>query len=198
MCLVLCCSIKDMARTKQYREEDVIQKAMDLFWRNGYEATSVRMLEKEMGINQFSIYSSFGSKNGVFLESIKVYKNRLNSIRHTLKESNNGVLGIKQFFYDFLEFTKDNNVNKGCLVCNTVSELGNKAKPEVLAQLMKFTEEIRDLFLKNLKQVQGKTPEAVEKEANFLMTSMLGLSLGSRILEKQQLDDFIETTFKSI
>lgn len=187
-----------MARTKQYREEDVIQKAMDLFWRNGYEATSVRMLEKEMGINQFSIYSSFGSKNGVFLESIKVYKNRLNSIRHTLKESNNGVLGIKQFFYDFLEFTKDDNINKGCLVCNTVSELGNKAKPEVLAQLMKFTEEIRDLFLKNLKQVQEKTPEAVEKEANFLMTSMLGLSLGSRILEKQQLEDFIETTFKSI
>jgi AcrR family transcriptional regulator len=41
---------------------------MSLFWRNGYESTSVRMLEKEMGINQFSIYASFGSKQGVFLK----------------------------------------------------------------------------------------------------------------------------------
>jgi AcrR family transcriptional regulator len=32
---------------------------MSLFWRNGYQNTSVRMLEKEMGINQFSIYASF-------------------------------------------------------------------------------------------------------------------------------------------
>lgn len=187
-----------MARTKQYREEDVIQKAMDLFWRNGYEATSVRMLEKEMGINQFSIYSSFGNKNGVFVESLKIYKTKLNSIRHKLKESNNGVIGIKQFFYDFLEFTKEDGANKGCLVCNSVSELGNNAKPEVMVQLMKFTEEIRGLFLNNLKQDSGKTHEVVEKEANFLMTSMLGLSLGSRILEKQQLDDFINITFKSI
>jgi len=187
-----------MARTKQYKDEDVIQKAMDLFWRNGYEATSVRMLEKEMGINQFSIYSSFGSKNGVFLESIKVYKSRLNSIRNKLKESGNGVPGIKQFYYDFLEFTKENDINKGCLVCNTLSELGNKAKPELQLELMKFTEEIRELFLNNLKQENNKSQESIEREANFLMTSILGLSMGSRILNKKQLEDFIETTFNSI
>lgn len=104
-----------MARTKQYNEHDVIQKAMNLFWKNGYETTSIRMLEKEMGINQFSIYSSFGSKHGVFVESIKAYKVQLNSIRHKLRDSNSGTIGIKQFFYDFLEFTKDNTSRKGCL-----------------------------------------------------------------------------------
>jgi len=46
-----------MARKKQYNEEDVLEKALTLFWSNGYESTSTRMLEKEMGINQFSIYS---------------------------------------------------------------------------------------------------------------------------------------------
>jgi len=50
-----------MARKKEYREEEVIEKAMNLFWRNGYESTSMQMLEKEMGINKFSIYASFGS-----------------------------------------------------------------------------------------------------------------------------------------
>jgi hypothetical protein len=47
-----------MAEVKQYNEQEVIEK-MSLFWRNGYESTSVRMLEREC-INQFSIYASFG------------------------------------------------------------------------------------------------------------------------------------------
>lgn len=63
-----------MARKKEYIESEVIEKAMTLFWRNGYENTSMQMLEKEMGINKFSIYSSFGSKHGVFVESLKTYK----------------------------------------------------------------------------------------------------------------------------
>ena len=66
-----------MARKKQYIEEEVIEKAMHLFWRNGYESTSMQMLEKEMGINKFSIYSSFGSKHGVFLESLKSYNKKV-------------------------------------------------------------------------------------------------------------------------
>ncbi len=184
-----------MSRTKQYKEQDVIQKAMGLFWRNGYEATSVRMLEKEMGINQFSIYSSFGNKHGVFIESIKAYKSELNSIRNILKNSNNGIVGIKQFFYDFLEFTRENEVGKGCLVCNTLSELGNKAEPDLMLELMMFTDEIRSLFIYNLKQDENKKVELLKKEANFLTTSMLGLSLGSRVQNQNQLEDYIEMVF---
>ena len=59
-----------MARKKEYIEDEVIEKAMALFWRNGYETTSIQMLEKEMGINKFSIYSSFGNKEGVFIERL--------------------------------------------------------------------------------------------------------------------------------
>tara|TARA_R110002050_G_scaffold19533_2_gene56169 strand:- start:769 stop:1332 length:564 start_codon:yes stop_codon:yes gene_type:complete len=187
-----------MARSKQYNESEVIQKAMNLFWKNGYEATSIRMLEKEMGINQFSIYASFGSKQGVFLESIKAYKMELNRIRGVLSESNNGVAGIKQFFYDFLDFTKENEFHKGCLVCNTLSEVGKGADEVLTEELMKFTSEIRGLFVANLNQEQAKTSETIEREANFLMTAILGLSLGSRMLNQQQLTDYIETTFKSI
>lgn len=187
-----------MARIKKYKEEEVIQKAMNLFWRNGYEATSVRMLEKEMGINQFSIYSSFGSKQGVFFECIKAYKTELDSIRNVLKESSNGIVGIKQFFYDFLEFTKENQEGKGCLVCNTVSELGKKAEPELMVALMRFTEEIRYLFVINLKQDKNSTELKIEKEADFLTTSMLGLSLGSRIQNENELENYIEMVFSKM
>jgi TetR/AcrR family transcriptional repressor of nem operon len=67
-----------------------------------------------------------------------------------------------------------------------------------MKELLKFTEEIKVLFINNLKQETTKTKEDITRESNYLMTSMLGLSLGSRILNDEQLDDYIETTFKNI
>ena len=90
-----------MARKKAYSEDEVIEKAMALFWRNGYETTSMQMLEKEMGINKFSIYSSFGSKNGVFLECIKKYRLKLRVITDKLQNSKNGLKGVKQYFFSY-------------------------------------------------------------------------------------------------
>lgn len=187
-----------MARKKQYIEHEVLEKAMALFWRNGYKTTSVRMLEKEMGINQFSIYASFGSKQGIFLESINTYKRKIHSITDKLEKSQNGVAGIKQYFYDFLDFAKENEVSKGCLITNTVNELGQKADPVLLAELTKFANNIKQLFIKNLKQDIKKDSETIERQANYLMTSILGLSVASKIFQDKQMEDFIETAFKNI
>ena len=86
-----------MARKKEYKEEEVIENAMYLFWQNGYENTSMKMLEQEMGINKFSIYSSFGSKHGLFLESLKCYNSKIKKIFEKLKNASNGVEDIKEF-----------------------------------------------------------------------------------------------------
>ncbi len=187
-----------MARKKQYIEQEVLDKAMGLFWRNGYESTSVRMLEKEMGINQFSIYASFGSKQGVFLESIKAYQNKIQCITDKLEESQNGIIGIKQYFYDFLEFAKENNKSKGCLVTNTVNELGEHADPIIMSELEKFAANIKNLFLNNLQQDKEKNKLTIERQANYLMTSILGLSVASKIFSDKQLEDSIETVFQNI
>lgn len=187
-----------MARKKQYNEEEVIEKATGLFWRNGYEATTVRMLEKEMGINQFSIYSSFGNKQGVFLESINAYKKRIYSITDKLAKSNTGKEGIKQYFYDFLEFSRDEDMNKGCLVTNTVNEIRDDTDPVIMEELMKFANEIKQLFVDNLLQDESKTEELADGQANYLMNCILGLSVSSKVYDQSQLDSIIEITFLNI
>ena len=187
-----------MSRKKQYNEAEVIEKAMALFWKTGYENTSVRMLEKEMGINQFSMYSSFGNKQGVFVESIKCYRSKIKAITDTLKNSNNGKEGIKQFFYDFVEFSKESSLKKGCLITNTANELGAEADPIILAEIQKFTAEIRNLFYANLKQDASKDEDTLKKQANYLIICKLGFSNATKIFTKAQLDDFIEITFKNI
>ncbi len=188
-----------MARKKQYIEEDVIEKAMELFWRNGFETTSVRMLEKEMGINQFSIYSSFGSKEGVFLESIKCYKKKVHTELITkLKESKEGVLAIKQYLYDFIAFSKDTDQNKGCLLTNTINELGQHADKLILNQILKFAGDVRELFIEKLREDTAKSEEIIQKQANYLMVSLQGLSVASKMFSDEQLDDFIVATIEHL
>ncbi|WP_299433706.1 TetR/AcrR family transcriptional regulator [uncultured Maribacter sp.] len=187
-----------MARKKQYIEQEVIKKAMGLFWRNGYEATSVRMLEREMGINQFSIYSSFNNKQGVLLESVKYYKKQINVIKEKLRTSNNGVVGLKQYFYDFIEFSSEGEIQKGCLVTNIVNEINEEQEPEVMFELKRFANEIRALFISNLKQDDKKENYLIEQQADFLMNTLLGLSIASKVFNKKQLKNSIEVAFTNM
>ncbi|SDS10254.1 DNA-binding transcriptional regulator, AcrR family [Gillisia sp. Hel1_33_143] len=187
-----------MARKKEYIEEEVIEKAMNLFWRNGYETTSMHMLEKEMGINKFSIYSSFGSKNGVFLESLKCYKQKLNLILLKLKDAPSGVAGIKQYFYDFIEFTRETEFGKGCLVTNTANEIGTDADENIKQVLTDFMDEVKQLFLNTLKVEENENTSVIEQQADFLTIAMFGLSSATRIFTNKQLENYIENVFKDL
>ena len=62
-----------MGRSKLYDEDVVIESALNCFWENGYKNTSIRLLEKEMGINQFSIYSSFKNKSHLYTKVLRKY-----------------------------------------------------------------------------------------------------------------------------
>jgi len=188
-----------MARKKEYIEEEVIEKAMELFWRNGYETTSVRMLEKEMGINQFSIYSSFGNKKGVFIKSLACYKGKAKlELINKLQNSSDGINAIKQYFYDFINFSKESRLNKGCLITNTVNELGEKADQEIMSEIVNFATNVKTLFIEKLELDNLKTAEIINKQANYLMVALQGLSVASKMFNQGELDDFIENTFENL
>lgn len=189
---------KFMARKKEYIEQEVIEKAMNLFWRNGYETTSTRMLEKEMGINQFSIYSSFGNKHGVFLKSLKLYKRKLNLLLNKLEKSTIGKDGIKQYFYDFMEFSRENELRRGCLLVNTVIEFGEKMDEMIMSDMQKYAEHRQAIFIQNLKFDTTKDVETISIQANYLAVAILGLAAACKVYERKQLEDFIETTFENI
>ncbi|AWW32752.1 TetR/AcrR family transcriptional regulator [Echinicola strongylocentroti] len=187
-----------MARNKKYVEEEVIEKAMTLFWKKGYETTSMQELESQMGINKFSIYASFGNKNGVFLESLKCYKQQLNRILANLKASDKGLLGIKQYFYDFLEFSKEDNNWRGCLITNTAMELGDRVEPVVKEVLVGFMDDVKSTFAEALAKKGDIDEASVEEQADYLMVAMFGLASASKAFSQSQLHSYIEQTFKKV
>lgn len=95
---------------------------MNLFWKNGYEKTSMQMLEKEIGINKFSIQARFGNKHGVFIESLKYYKSKTKLLFDLFKNGFNGVEDNKQFFYESVRSSGKEDNQKGCFVTNTQNE----------------------------------------------------------------------------
>ncbi|SDB52438.1 transcriptional regulator, TetR family [Flavobacteriaceae bacterium MAR_2010_188] len=187
-----------MSRRKQYIEEEVIDKAMHLFWRNGYENTSMQMLEKEMGINKFSIYSSFGSKHGLFIESLKSYKSKVNDIFETFKNSNNGVEDIKRFFYDSVKICDIDGNQKGCLVTNTYNDFAESEDNLIKEQMTIFMENLKNTFIEKLRMDTSKDDETILKQANFLVLAKHGLAAATRVNSPKEIEDYIEMTFKNL
>ncbi len=127
---------QNMPRKKEYIVEEVLHKAMHTFWNHGYENASVRVLEKDMGINQFSIYASFGNKHDLFIEVLKKYKQHVETtFLKDLLQSQGSISDIKRFFLRFGYAIQSGKNSNGCLMVNTGMEIGQK-DPEI-AELLK-------------------------------------------------------------
>ncbi len=55
-----------MARPREFDRDQVVDRAVDVFWRKGFEATSIRDLVEATGLNRGSLYNTFGDKAGLF------------------------------------------------------------------------------------------------------------------------------------
>ena len=191
-----------MPRHKTYRNEEVLEKAMQVFWDHGYEATSVRLLEKEMGINQFSIYSAFTNKKKLFVESLKKYREYVKTNRfHPLLKPNARMKDLERFFENFSRQVRNGETHRGCLVVNTTAEFGSK-DPEVAAELQNYFNFIKDMIKKVLENsVQAGEISAeidLEKYSNYLMGIMQGLSVGAKVLNGEQINDIISVAFMNL
>ncbi|TXE12883.1 TetR/AcrR family transcriptional regulator [Seonamhaeicola algicola] len=187
-----------MARRKQYNEQEVLEKAMRLFWRNGYENTSMQMLESEMGINKFSIYASFGSKHGLFKQTLKNYKKNRKNIFDKLQNSTKGVDAIKDFFYDSVDVCYEEGNVKGCLITNTYNEFSFIDDEVIKTDILQFMENLKILFIEKLKTDKTKDEDTVLKQANFLLLAKHGLAAATRVNNNKEIADYIELTFKNI
>ena len=187
-----------MSRKKQYIEGEVLDKAMQVFWKNGYSNTSMQMLEKEMGINKFSIYASFGSKQGLYFKSLKSYRERTKVMFEKINLGTKGVEDIKEFFYDSLDVCKTEGNEKGCLLVNTYLEFCNSDDEQINNQIDYYKGRLRALFREKLMLDKSKDEETVLRETNFLILAKQGLSSVAKISTDKEIKDYVEMTFKNI
>ena len=166
-----------MPRPKAFDREQTLRNAMTLFWQNGYQSTSMRMLIEATGVNPGSWYASFGNKEAIFLEVLEVYYHDLTSgINAALKHAESYQKTLQQFF-DLLIAQNSRTDVRGCLLVNSLLELAHK--PEMQAHISAMFTGFEEMFYWTLLGGQKKgefNPKLNTRSgAQFLVTSYFGL-----------------------
>jgi AcrR family transcriptional regulator len=105
-----------MARPRVFEEEDVLDRAMDVFWRHGYEGASMAELTKAMGLNSPSIYVAFGSKRGLFDAVLKRYRERRAAHKDYVLAGGGAREVAERFLFGGIEWLVDPKEPRGCLL----------------------------------------------------------------------------------
>ena len=118
-----------MARTRVFEIDRAIEIATDLFWRNGYERTSLSDLTTAMGITPPSFYFAFGSKEGLFMKVLEHYmRTRLSYAEDALNQPTaRGV--AEQMLLRLADLYTDPKCPPGCLAVNCSFPCSGEATP---------------------------------------------------------------------
>lgn len=115
-----------MARPKEFEREVVLDRAMKVFWSEGYEATSIQHLVDRMGIQRGSLYDTFGDKRSLFFAAIERYDRMVTSKLLATLEEGSGKAAIRRFFELKVEVSVEPGRPRGCLVTNSTAELASR------------------------------------------------------------------------
>ena len=167
-----------MPRPKEFNPDDVIEKAMQVFWHKGYEATSMEDLLSAMDLNRGSLYDTFGDKRQLFLKVVDRYcTNFVGPKFSLLNQPGPAIPALRRFIHGMIESGLADPQRRGCLIANTVMELAPHENEiaGTLRQALKMAEDTFFQVLARAKQqgelTEDKDPRAL---ARFLTTMLQG------------------------
>lgn len=195
-----------MGKKKQYSRYELLEKAMGIFHKNGYHATSTEELTSNFGINKKTMYAEFGSKLQLFENTLDHYdKTFLTEFLKPIEEQGAGADGIKKIFRGIAQYGQKELKGLGCLLCNTSAERGSLDSC-IGPAIDRYYERINKGFQHALKNYASSMKKAnqidVNSIAGFLTTTLIGMATSVRAeAPRQQLQAtcrFIETYMDSL
>lgn len=163
-------------RPKQFVREEALAAALDAFLQTGFLGTSVGDLVAATGLSRASLYAEFGDKRQLFLESIRIYRERMESEMARLAEGSPDAISAIE---SIIASTLDANEQRGCLLVNAGVEFA-RSDAEVQAALDGSASTVISMLSRLL---EGLVPDP-SIEAERLFAAMAGL----RTLQRAGLD----------
>ncbi len=171
---------------KQYDETDVLDRAMVVFWANGYEATSISDLVDATGINRGSIYAAFEDKRTLFVRALEHYDRQHRLAFLSNIENNNGPKSaIIAIFDAVITSALEGAKPSGCLLVNTALEL-SEHDPEIARIVRDSLTELEQFFARMVArgQAEGQLPDSLNSQQAG--AGLLALFLGLRVLSRSR------------
>ena len=173
-----------MSRKKQYDRTELLDRAVELFRRQGFNGTSTAELVAEFGVNRKSMYAEFGSKQELFEATLEHYhRKHLTRVLAPIEAQDASLAGIRQAFYGYASASEGPFRGLGCLMCNTAVERGGLDAGSERYVAM-YLERLTRAFRHALSNAQdgGEVDPSVELDemAGFLTTALLGVAASIR------------------
>lgn len=174
-----------MGRTKSFDPEEVLSRAVQVFWQFGYENTSVADLEKALDINKFSLYQTFGNKHDLYIKALDSYIDvRFTPLLSLLQSHEPSGLTAIGLFFDTLKLVLESQPEKiGCFVAAAGTERSGM-DAAVRQRVQWVYGQLEDGFYHCLEQAlrQGKiAPDTpLQDRARFLLVQSQGLLVVAR------------------
>ncbi len=191
-----------MTRPREFIKEEVLEAATELFWKKGFEATSMNDLVEQTGLNKHSMYREFGGKEGLFLACLNHYVHQSNrAINTILTEEPLGLHNIQNFFNNRIDYAASKNC-KGCLLINTVTE--KEVVSDIISESVKANlSKLKACFYNCLHAAQERGEIRAEQDchilAEYLDCFCRGLmNIGKHPIEKKKLRMMTEIALSSM
>lgn len=134
-----------MARPIAYDRDHVVAAAAQKFWEGGFDGCDIDTLTRSSGLNRHSLYKAFGGKNGLFLDALRFYVDKVADDYVAALEGADGLDGIISYFElaTGVICNSKGYDGRGCFITNTVIELGrsNKEVSEIVDHYYERTEQ---------------------------------------------------------
>ena len=173
-----------LGRPKKFNEAEVLGKAMNLFWLHGYQGIGLSGLCSGMGISRQSLYDTFGDKRTLFIKAIHFYReNLLSQLLQILADPANPLENVRKVM-GYFECRVAANDFRGCLVANTLVELGQHDKEiaDLLGDTLGLLEQGLRTALQNAQKAGELPPDRDTKLlARTLTNAFLGMAVSSRL-----------------
>lgn len=192
-----------MARTKVFDERTVLDKAMNLFWQKGYNATSAQDLVDGLGISRSSLYDTYGDKHSLFVKALQQY--RKERIDDTIKDAGT-TEDVEAYIKSLFEFVKIEALKedkaKGCFIVNSAVELA-PIDVEIATIVNSIMSDFEDAVCKAIKRGQDTgiftAQYSARSLARFIFNSLNGLRVTVKFdTSKKMFDDIVNVCLSAL
>ncbi len=184
-------------RPREFDRDEVLDKAMRLFWEQGYDATGIAQLGEHLGIGRQSLYATFGDKQTLFREALQRYGDQI--IADVVSKLDAAGSGLENI-HKVLDMWESNAARKnfcGCLVTNSISELGVR-EPELATILKHKLDRLEAAFSRALKRARenGEISSGVDTRAmaRMLVNTGQGLAVAGKVADGAYARDVMKAT----
>lgn len=191
-----------MPRPRNFDRDDVLERALDAFWRQGYEATSIQDLVDAMGISRASLYNAFDSKHALFMEVLKHYEaQRMQAMVDRLC---NPSTPAPDAIREVLEQAASSDAadKRGCLMTNTAIEMCMR-DAECTERVQVNFDRIESAFADAIERGQrgGDLSPGLDSQAmaRYFTNALQGLRVMTAAhTDREALDDVVNVTMQMI